>query len=186
MKIKRFEDLQAWKEARALVSEIYRAVRLSDSLKQDRRFRDQITSAAVSVMSNVAEGFSRRSDREFTQYLFIAKGSCAEVQSLLYVALDQEYINHTEFEALYAQAEKSAKLLSGLITYLLTSSKRGKAPKVNTRHPRTKGVPSNGLPDAPTRSDTMDSTNSTTPMDPTDPTDPTGPTDPTTPTDPTD
>jgi len=126
MKIERFEDLQAWQEARVLVSEIYRTVRLSDSLKQDRRFRDQITSAAVSVMSNVAEGFSRRSDREFTQYLFIAKGSCAEVQSLLYVTLDQEYINHTEFEALYAQAEKSAKLLSGLITYLLTSSKREK------------------------------------------------------------
>ncbi len=96
MKIERFEDLQAWQEARVLVSEIYRAVRLSNSLKQDRRFRDQITSAAVSVMSNMAEGFSRRSDREFTQYLFIAKGSRAEVQSLLYVALDQEYINHTE------------------------------------------------------------------------------------------
>ncbi len=77
MKIERFEDLKAWQEARVLVSKIYRAVRLSDSLKQDRRFRDQITSAAVSVMSNVAEGFSRRSDREFTQYLFIEKGSCA-------------------------------------------------------------------------------------------------------------
>ena len=127
MKIERFEDLQAWQEARVLVSEIYRAVRLSEILKQDRRFREQITSAAVSVMSNVAEGFSRRSDREFTQYLFIAKGSCAEVQSLLYVALDQEYIKHTEFEALYAQAEKSAKLLSGLITYLLAAAKREKS-----------------------------------------------------------
>ena len=77
-------------------------------------------------MSNVAEGFSRRSDREFTQYLFIAKGSCAEVQSLLYVALDQEYINQTEFEALYDQAEKAAKLISGLITYLLAADKREK------------------------------------------------------------
>ena len=156
MKIERFEDLQAWQEARVLVSEIYRTVRLSDSLKQDRRFRDQITSAAVSVMSNVAEGFSRRSDREFTQYLFIAKGSCAEVQSLLYVALDQEYINHTEFEALYAQAEKSAKLLSGLITYLLTSSKREKH-----RQPNELNKPNN-----PT--DRTNSMNSKDSKDPTD------------------
>lgn len=126
MKIERFEDLQAWKEARALVSQIYRAIRTAESLKRDYRFRDQIAAAAVSVMSNVAEGFSRRSDREFTQYLFIAKGSCAEVQSLLYVALDQEYINQTEFEALYDQAEKAAKLISGLITYLLAADKREK------------------------------------------------------------
>src|SRR3989304_1217429 len=126
MKIERFEDLQAWKEARALVSQIYRAIRTAESLKRDYRFRDQIAAAAVSVMSNVAEGFSRRSDREFTQYLFIAKGSCAEVQSLLYVALDQEYISQTDFEALYEQAEKAAKLISGLITYLLAADKRGK------------------------------------------------------------
>ena len=126
MKIERFEDLQAWKEARALVSQTYRAIRTAESLKRDYRFRDQIAAAAVSVMSNVAEGFSRRSDREFTQYLFIAKGSCAEVQSLLYVALDQEYINQTEFEALYEQAEKAAKLISGLITYLLAADKREK------------------------------------------------------------
>ena len=126
MKIERFEDLQAWKEARALVSQIYRTIRTAESLKRDYRFRDQIAAAAVSVMSNVAEGFSRRSDREFTQYLFIAKGSCAEVQSLLYVALDQEYINQTNFEALYEQAEKAAKLISGLITYLLAADKREK------------------------------------------------------------
>ncbi|HBA40530.1 MAG: four helix bundle protein [Deltaproteobacteria bacterium RIFCSPLOWO2_02_56_12] len=126
MKIERFEDLQAWKEARALVSQIYRAIRTAESLKRDYRFRDQIAAAAVSVMSNVAEGFSRRSDREFTQYLFIAKGSCAEVQSLLYVALDQEYISQTDFEALYEQAEKAAKLISGLITYLLAADKREK------------------------------------------------------------
>ncbi len=126
MKIERFEDLQAWKEARTLVSQIYRAIRTAESLKRDYRFRDQIAAAAVSVMSNVAEGFSRRSDREFTQYLFIAKGSCAEVQSLLYVALDQEYISQTDFEALYEQAEKAAKLISGLITYLLAADKREK------------------------------------------------------------
>jgi len=70
-------------------------------------------------MSNIAEGFSRRSDREFVQFLFIAKGSCAEVQSLFYVALDQQYMTDNDFQKLYAQADKVAKLTSGLITYLL-------------------------------------------------------------------
>ncbi|MGH7771554.1 MAG: four helix bundle protein [Candidatus Binatia bacterium] len=123
MKLRRFEELEAWKQARGLVSLVYSTVRNTRDLKQDYRFRDQITGAAVSVMSNIAEGFSRRSDREFTQYLFIAKGSCAEVQSLVYVALDQRYITESEFHTLYEQAEKVAKLISGLITYLLRSTK---------------------------------------------------------------
>src|SRR5712691_5665190 len=110
MKVVRFEDLEAWKEARALVSQVYKMVRATKDLKRDYRFCDQITAAAVSVMSNIAEGFSRRSGREFTQFLFIAKGSCGEVQSLLYVALDQQYLTVPEFQRLYAQSETVAKL----------------------------------------------------------------------------
>ncbi len=121
MKIERFEELEAWKEARVLVSQVYGITREATNVRQDSRFRDQLTAAAVSVMSNIAEGFSRRTDREFTQFLFIAKGSCAEVQSLLYVALDQRYVAEADFQRLYAQAEKVAKLTSGLITYLLRS-----------------------------------------------------------------
>jgi len=119
MKVVRFEDLEAWKEARTLVSLVYATVREAKDLKRDYRFYDQITAAAVSIMSNIAEGFSRRSDREFVQFLFIAKGSCGEVQSLLYVALDQQYLSQPEFHRLYAQSETVAKLTSGLITYLL-------------------------------------------------------------------
>jgi four helix bundle protein len=110
MKIERFEDLEAWKEARTLVSKIYELTKKTADFGRDYRFRDQLTAAAVSVMSNIAEGFSRRSDREFTQFLFITKGSCAEVQSLLYVALDQRYLTEATFQQLYAQADKVARL----------------------------------------------------------------------------
>jgi len=124
MKIERFEELEAWKKARILVSQIYGLVRKTTDFGRDYRFRDQLTAAAVSVMSNIAEGFSRRSDREFTQFLFIAKGSCAEVQSLLYVALDQHYLTETDFQELYDQADQVARLTSGLISYLLHSSQK--------------------------------------------------------------
>lgn len=129
MRIVRFEDLEAWKEARVLVSQVYAAVGKTKDLRRDYRFCDQITAAAVSVMSNIAEGFSRRSNREFIQFLFIAKGSCGEVQSLLYVALDQQYLTMPEFQELYAQAETVAKITSGLITYLLHKPNKPNEPK---------------------------------------------------------
>jgi len=121
MKIERFEDLEAWREARILVSQIYGLAKETEHFGRDYRFCDQLTAAAVSVMSNIAEGFSRRSDREFTHFLFITKGSCAEVQSLLYVALDQRHTTEPGFQRLYGQTEKVARLTSRLITYLLQS-----------------------------------------------------------------
>jgi four helix bundle protein len=77
----------------------------------------------VSSMSNIAEGFSRHSNKEFAQFLFISKSSVTEVQSILYVALDQAYIDKTAFNKLYLQAEKVSKLNSGLINYLLKTKK---------------------------------------------------------------
>lgn len=77
MKIKRFEDIKAWQEARILVKMIYQTVKSNKSFWNDYKFREQITSAAVSIMSNIAEGFSRRTNKEFAQFLFIAKGYCA-------------------------------------------------------------------------------------------------------------
>lgn len=131
MKIERFEDLEAWKAARVLVSQVYDMTRQAQDTGRDYRFRDQITAAAVSVMSNIAEGFSRRTDREFAQFLFISKGSCAEVQSLLYVALDQGYTNKISFQKIYNQAESVARLTSGLITYLLRGNTgRTKSPSL--------------------------------------------------------
>ncbi len=123
MKIERFEDIKAWQEARVLVKMIYQNAKDSKIFWNDYRFREQITSAAVSIMSNIAEGFSRRSKKEFIQFLFIAKGSCAEVQSLLYAALDQTYISKDIFNELYEKTEEVAKILSGFITYLLNKLK---------------------------------------------------------------
>jgi len=119
MKIERFEDLDCWKEARILVNMVYKAINSSLKFKRDYRLRDQVTNAVVSSMSNIAEGFSRHSNKEFAQFLFISKGSVSEVQSIFYVALDQDYIGKEVFENVYLQAEKVSKLVSGLISYLL-------------------------------------------------------------------
>ncbi|MDD4980988.1 MAG: four helix bundle protein [Candidatus Omnitrophica bacterium] len=119
MRIKRFEDIKAWEEARILTRMVYQTVKGNKSCWNDYKFREQITKAAVSIMSNIAEGFSRRTNKEFVQFLFIAKGSCAEVQSQLYVALDQGYFSKDKFNELYVKAEEVAKILSGFITYLL-------------------------------------------------------------------
>ncbi len=119
MKIERFEDIKAWQEARVLVKMVYDAVKSDKGFSSDYKFREQIQSAAVSIMSNIAEGFSRRSKKEFTQFLFIAKGSAAEVQSQLYVALDQGYISQEKFNELYSKSDEIARLISGFIQYLL-------------------------------------------------------------------
>ena len=126
MKIKRFEELQCWQEARVLVNMVYESIRNSSNFQKDFRLNGQITSAAISSMSNIAEGFSRRSNKEFIQFLFVSKGSATEVQSEAYVALDQKYIDQENFEKIYNQAEKVSKLDSGLITYLLTDQKKYK------------------------------------------------------------
>ena len=102
---------------------IYDAIESNKGFTGDYKFTDQIRSAAVSVMSNIAEGFSRRTTKEFGQFLFIAKGSAAEVQSQLYVALDQEYINKEKFDELYTKSDEVARLISGFIRYLLNKGK---------------------------------------------------------------
>ena len=118
MKINRFEEIEAWQESRKLVRYVYDAINSNENFKKDFRLTNQIQGAAVSSMSNIAEGFSRKSNKEFIQYLFISKGSVAEVQSQLYVALDQKYITGKAFNKIYVQAEKVAKMNSGFIKYL--------------------------------------------------------------------
>jgi four helix bundle protein len=136
VKIERFEDVKAWQEARVLVKMVYDATESSKSFTGDYKFREQIHSAAVSIMSNIAEGFSRRSTKEFVQFLFIAKGSVAEVQSQLYVALDQSYINQVRFDELHSKSDEVARLISGFITYLLNKDK----PKELNRLKRPEGL----------------------------------------------
>ena len=118
MKITRFEDIEAWQKARRLVNLVYEAINGNQNFQKDYRLINQIQGAAVSTMANIAEGFSRRSNKEFIQFLFISKSSSAEVQSHLYVALDQKYISKEAFQKIYKQAEKVSKMDSGFIKYL--------------------------------------------------------------------
>ena len=124
MKIERFEDIEAWKKARQLVNEVYKMTTENERFAKDYGLKDQLRRASVSIMSNIAEGFSRRSTNEFTQFLFIAKGSVAEAQSQLYIALDQGYIGQDNFDELYSTSDEVARLISGFIRYLLSKPKK--------------------------------------------------------------
>jgi four helix bundle protein len=128
MKITRFEDIDAWKEARKLVKMVYDVIKKSKEFRKDFRLVNQIQDAAVSSMSNISEGFSRQSNREFIQFLYISKSSAAEVQSELYVGLDQEYITQEDFDNIYNQADIVSKMDSGFIKYLQSQLKRPKQP----------------------------------------------------------
>ena len=109
----RFEDLIAWQKARPLTKAIYRASR-SGEFARDYALVDQIRRAAISIMSNLAEGFERGSRGEFHQFLVVAKSSCAEVRAQLYIALDAEYLSQSEFDSLMSQAQEVARLVGGL------------------------------------------------------------------------
>jgi len=112
-KIERFEDLVAWQRARELTRSIYEITK-DGAFSRDHGLRDQIRRAAVSVISNIAEGFDRGGRSEFHQFLVIAKGSCAEVRSQLYVAKDIGYIDEDIFERIYSKALEVARIVSGL------------------------------------------------------------------------
>lgn len=114
MIIQKFEDIIAWKKSRELTQIIYQI--LNDN--KDYGFKDQIKRAVISIMNNIAEGFERRSNKELKNFLFIAKGSCGEVRSMLYVALDLNYIDRQEFEKAYDLTVEISKLLSGFIKTL--------------------------------------------------------------------
>ncbi len=129
MTITRFEDIRGWQEARVLTRQVYSLCKTSPALRRDRRLREQMQAASVSIMSNIAEGFSRRTSKEFIQFLFIAKGSAAEEQSLLYVAMDQEYMSDKDFAKLYGKADEVARILSGFITSLLRRAARPRYPR---------------------------------------------------------
>lgn len=113
--IERFEDLVAWQKSRGMAAIIYK-ITGEGNFSKDFALRDQIRRAAVSVMSNIAEGFERKGSKEFHQFLIIAKASCAEVRSQLYIALDVGYINNDVFEDLYKSSVEVSKIISGLRT----------------------------------------------------------------------
>src|SRR5260370_28122929 len=115
--IQRFEDIQAWQKARTLVRAIYQSCR-EGPLSKDFGLRNQLCRAAVSAMSNIAEGFARNTDSDFAHFLDIARGSAVEVQSLLYVGLDVGYVGEEQFRVLYQQTDETIRLICGFSAYL--------------------------------------------------------------------
>jgi four helix bundle protein len=122
--LERFEDLDAWKKARELTKSVYQ-VTSAGEFARDFGLRDQIRRAAVSVMSNIAEGFERDGSKEFLQFLSQAKGSCGEVRAQLYVAFDQAYLTDVQLHGLIEKAMEVSRLIAGLMKYLSTSDIRG-------------------------------------------------------------
>jgi four helix bundle protein len=123
-RIECFEDIEAWQKAREMVRCVYEYSKLGEFAK-DYALKDQIRRACISIMSNIAEGFERDGDKEFMQFLSIAKGSCGEVRSHLYAALDQQYISAEQFKILSALAMETSRMISGFMKYLRDSDKRG-------------------------------------------------------------
>jgi len=117
MKIERFEDIEAWQLARELTRKVYRLTKKLGFTK-DHGLKKQIQDAAGSSMHNIAEGFDSETNAEFIRFLRYAKRSCTEVQSELYVALDEEYISANEFKDVYEQARKARAAVRGFINYL--------------------------------------------------------------------
>jgi len=114
MKIEKFENILAWQKAKKLTLNIYKQF----AYCKDFSFRDQIQRASLSIMNNIAEGFERKGDKEFKYFLFIAKGSVAEVRSMLYVSLELNYISKEEFNNYYNLSIEISKIISGFIKSL--------------------------------------------------------------------
>ena len=124
MKIKKFEDLESWKKARKLTNAVYDAT-AAGRFTRDFGLKDQIRRASISILSNIAEGFERGGDKEFLQFLAVAKGSCGEVRSQLYIAIDQGYLHQDLFDELSERAAEIGRLISGMMKYLSKSELRG-------------------------------------------------------------
>ncbi len=124
MRIKKFEDLESWKKSRRLINRIYEATG-TGRFTRDFGLKDQIRRASISILSNIAEGFERGGDKEFFQFLAMAKGSCGEVRAQLYIAVDQGYISQDLFESLSNDADEIGRLISGLMKYLSKSELKG-------------------------------------------------------------
>ncbi|GEP44309.1 four helix bundle protein [Brevifollis gellanilyticus] len=139
--IEKFEDILAWQKGRELTQLIYKASRKGEFSK-DYSLKDQIRRACISVTSNIAEGFERGGNKEFIQFLGHAKGSCGEVRSQLYVALDEEYVSETQWQELHTRCLEVSRLLDGFIKYLQQTEIKGRkfqsqsTSQTSTRRPR--------------------------------------------------
>ncbi len=120
--IERFEKIKAWQMARELTRDVYEVTK-GTAFARDYGLRDQITRASGSIMHNIAEGFDSETNADFIRFLGYAKRSCTEVQSELYVALDQKYVDNVTFERLYTLAGETRAAVRGFMTYLRTSDR---------------------------------------------------------------
>ncbi len=120
MKITCFEDIESWKESRLLVQDIYKIFKEC----RDFGFKDQIQRAALSIMSNIAEGFDRGGNKECVYFLTISRGSLSEVKSLNYAALDIGYLDTVQFGAIGKRCDKISGLLNGFIRYLKNTERK--------------------------------------------------------------
>jgi len=121
MVIKSFEEIESWKSARELTKEIYSITR-TENFSKDWGLKDQIRRASISIMANTAEGYDSGSDKSFINFLNYAYRSASEVQSLLYIALDQKYMPKRKFDELFSECNKIKNLIGGLIKYLSKKS----------------------------------------------------------------
>ena len=146
MHVQHFEDLEIWKEARRLASEIYNLT-LGPKFSKDFNLRNQIRSAVVSIMSNIAEGFERGGNQEFAQFLYVAKGSCGEVRSQMYVAVDQKYVATNDSQELINSFRRLSGMIGNLINYIKRSGLKGA--KFNKRSDTLNGVTNSQLRQIP-------------------------------------
>lgn len=117
MKIEKFEDLDCWKQAKALVKLIYKFTSKNSFIK-DFALRDQTRAAGISIMNNIAEGFDSQSNSEFIRFLVYSRRSVSEVRNCFYIALDQSYITSEEFTVLFDETKKTRQIIDGFLRYL--------------------------------------------------------------------
>jgi len=118
---KRFEDIKAWQKAREVTRQIYQ-ISSDEKFFRDYGLRDQIRRSVVSIMANIAEGYGRKTNKDFANFLVIAHASTAETQSHLYIALDLNYISQEQFNEIYGELNETSKMTMALCTHLLRSS----------------------------------------------------------------
>ena len=123
-RIEKFEDIESWKLAREVAKLIYE-ISSNGDFARDFALVNQIRRASISILSNIAEGFERGGNKEFLQFLAIAKGSCGEVRAQLYVALDQNYIDEKKFVFITDKLIETNRMISGLMKYLQQSDFKG-------------------------------------------------------------
>ena len=124
MGYKRFEEIPVWQKARQFSKDIFQLT-LKEGFKASYRLRDQILASSGSIMDNIAEGYERDGNKEFSQFLFISKGSCGETRSQLYRAFDYGYISKEELESNFLKAVEISKELKAFILYIKNSEIKG-------------------------------------------------------------